>query len=253
MNEPGTCSPEPLQTKDSFHFRCHPGVPCFLVCCSNVRMLLYPYDVLRLKQCLRMHSADFLARHVELCEGSHPYFPGLKLRLSEQEGNPCPFLTEDGCGVYQDRPSACRTYPLERGVRKETLQAGLTSLYFLTRHPWCKGHEESHQYTLRQWEREQELYDWNLYNDYWAELDAFFSRNPWAGEGKAGPLQQLAFMVCYNIDAFRAYTEEHRLVDQYRLQKGERRMLQNSDAALLVFGFKWLEGVLGGRKQLLAR
>ncbi|NLZ17450.1 MAG: YkgJ family cysteine cluster protein [Desulfobulbaceae bacterium] len=249
----GTDQGQALQGRDTFSFRCHPKVPCYLVCCSNVRLLLYPYDVLRLKQCLHLHSGEFLSRYVEICEGSHPFFPGLKLRLKEQEGYPCPFLEKHGCGVYKDRPSACRTYPLERGVAKESKHAALTSQYFLTHHPWCKGHDEVYHYTLRQWEREQELHDWNLHNDYWAELDAFFASNPWAGEGKAGPMQQLAFMVCYNLDAFRIYAGQNRLVEQFRLTKIERRAIQNNDADLLVFGFKWLEYVLGGRKQLVAR
>lgn len=253
MTEQGLAASVPLQEKDGFNFRCHAGLSCFLSCCSNVRMRLYPYDVLRLKQCLGMHSADFLARHVELCEGSHPFFPGLRLRLSDQAGHSCPFLEERGCGVYPHRPSACRTYPLERGVEKREGQSALGVRYFLTHHPWCRGHGEAHHYSLRHWEREQDLYDWNLYNDHWAELDAFFAGNPWAGEGKAGPMQQLAFMVCYNIDAFRAYSEQHRLMEQFRLNKAERRALQRDDAALLLFGFQWLELVLGGRRLLTAR
>ncbi len=243
----------PLRDKDSFRFRCHAALPCFRSCCSNVRLLLYPYDVLCLKACLQLHSADFLARHVELCEGSHPFFPGLKLRLSEEKGHPCPFLGEQGCSVYPHRPSACRTYPLERGVEKRQGRSTLSAHYFLTRHPWCQGHGEAYRYSLRQWEREQRLHDWNLYNDHWAELDAFFAGNPWAGEGKAGPMQQLAFMVCYNIDAFRAYSEEHRLIEQFYLDKAERRSLKQDDGALLLFGFRWLEYVLGGRKRLRPR
>lgn len=253
MDESSQSQWQQIHTKDSFAFRCHPEVPCFLVCCSNVHLLLYPYDILRLKQRLGMHSGDFLARHVELCEGSHPFFPGVQLRLGDQEGHPCPFLEDKGCAVYRERPSACRTYPLERGVGKSNKDSDLQAQYFLTKHPWCKGHAEQHSYTLRQWEREQGLYEWNLHNDYWAELDAFFAQNPWAGEGKAGPMQQLAFMVCYNIDAFREYAEQHRLLDEFRLHKTERRAIKSRDDALLIFGFKWLEYVLGGRKQLITR
>ncbi len=252
MDEPNKSQWRQLHAKDSFAFHCHSEVSCFLFCCSNVHLLLYPYDILRLKQRLGMRSGDFLAQHVELCEGNHPFFPGVKLRLREQKGHPCPFLENKGCGVYQDRPSACRTYPLERGVGKEDKDSGLSARYFLTKHPWCRGHEEHHHYTLRQWEREQELHDWNLYNDYWAELDAFFAGNPWAGEGKAGPMQQLAFMVCYNIDVFRDYTEQHRLLEQFSMNKVERRAIKSNDAALLIFGFKWIEFILGGRRQLVA-
>lgn len=121
----------------------------------------------------------------------------------------------------------------------------------MTNHSYCKGHLESRQYTVRQWERDQQLHDCNMYNDMWAELDAFFATNPWEGEGKAGPKQRLAFMVCYDIDNFRLFVETHNLLKQFKLSKEHRRRIMRDDGALLGFGFAWLEQVLGGRKKLI--
>lgn len=234
----------------SFQFHCHPQVSCYLVCCHNVDMLLFPFDVILLKNHLGIHSKEFLERYIELCEGSHPYFPGIKLRMNADEQHSCPFLAENGCHVYRNRPSACRTYPLERGVEKPSPGKKLQVHYFMTHHPYCKGHFESRTYSIEQWERDQMLHECNDYNDRWAELDAFFATNPWAGEGKAGPFQQLAFLVCYNIDAFREYLEHHRLLNQFRISKEERRRILRDDGALMLFGFDWLETVLGGRQKL---
>lgn len=234
----------------SFQFNCHPGVSCYLHCCRNVNLLLYPYDILRLKNRIEISSADFLHQYTCICEGSHPYFPGLKLRLCDEEPYPCPFLSETGCSVYVDRPSACRTYPLERGIERSCSNRNLQAHYFLTRHPYCKGHQEARTYTVQEWERDQDLYDFNFYGELWAELDAFFATNPFAGEGKAGPKQQLAFMVCYNIDAFRSYVEAHNLLHQYHLNKTQRRRIQKEDSYLLRFGFQWLRVVLGGSHYL---
>jgi Fe-S-cluster containining protein len=233
-----------------FHFHCHPQVSCFLVCCYNVDLLLYPFDVILLKNSLGIHSEDFLQKHVIVCAGSHSYFPGIQLKMTEDTSRACPFLAENGCRVYRSRPSACRTYPLERGVERLPGTQKLRAHYFLTHHPYCKGHQESRTYTVEQWEREQMLHECNAYNDRWAELDAFFATNPWAGEGHAGPYQQLAFMVCYNIDGFRGYTEQHRLLNAFKLSKNERRRIQNDDGALLLFGFDWLETILGGQTRL---
>ncbi len=238
---------------DPFSFHCHPGVGCFLTCCHKVDMFLYPYDLIRLKNRLNIASDEFLHRFTRISEGSHPYFPGLMLQLSEQEGNPCPFLTSDGCSVYPDRPSACRTYPLERGVEKKSAGRLLQAHYSLTHHPYCKGHYEERTYTVAQWERDQGLHEYNAHNDLWAEMDAFFATNPWQGEGHAGPLQQLAFMVCYNIDAFRQYSGEHRLISQYRLDKSWKQRLRRDDGALLQFGYQWLLTVLGGKSSLVRR
>jgi hypothetical protein len=87
-------------------------------------------------------------------------------------------------------------------------------------------------------------------NDLWAEVDTLFAGNPWQGEGAAGPKQQLAFMVCYNIDGFRDFVREHNLLGQFRLDKSRIRLIRENDEALLIFGFDWLKYVLHGNSVL---
>ncbi len=242
-----------IGSKDSFSFHCHPGVSCFLTCCHKVEILIFPHDIIRLKQHLEISSSDFIRTYTRIGEGSHPYFPSLMLNMANKEGFPCPYLENEGCRVYPHRPSACRTYPLERGVEYLGPGNGLKPHYFLTHHSYCKGHFEAKEYTLKKWERDQGLYDFNLFNELWAEVDAFFATNPWQGEGSGGPLQQLAFMVCYNIDDFRQYTDEHGLLQQFKLDKYERSRIKKDDAALLKFGFKWIQYYLGGRSVLIKK
>lgn len=238
---------------EPFQFRCHPGVGCFKICCRRLELYLYPYDVLRLKTSLNIHSALFLRKHVRLAPGSHPFFPSVMLNMRDDVEHTCPFLGEKGCSVYPDRPTACRTYPLERAVEKREGEARLRTHYFMTHHAYCLGHGERNAYTLDQWEREQMLYEYNLMGDLWAEIDAFFASNPWQGEGTAGPLQQLAFMVCYNIDDFRAYVAQHRLLQGFALDRSRRRRIERDDEELLKFGFEWLLHVLGGASPLRPR
>jgi Fe-S-cluster containining protein len=216
-------------------------------------MLLFPYDIILLKQKLSITSSEFLQKYTSLCGGSHPYFPGLQLKMSDEEDRSCPFLSDLGCTVYKNRPSSCRTYPLERGVENPGLGQSLRVHYFLTHHPYCKGHLQERRYTVTQWERDQNLHDFNFYNDQWAELDAFFATNPWAGEGKAGPYQQLAFMACYDIDAFRHYSASHLIFNKFRFSKDERKRMVTDDGFLLQCGFRWLEFILGGKKKLLTK
>jgi hypothetical protein len=52
-----------LGLRDSFAFRCHEGLSCFNTCCRNKLLPLTPYDVLRLKVALGLHSDDFLQRY----------------------------------------------------------------------------------------------------------------------------------------------------------------------------------------------
>ncbi|MDH3329120.1 MAG: YkgJ family cysteine cluster protein [Desulfobulbaceae bacterium] len=239
--------------RDPFQFHCHPGVSCYRTCCRKLEMYLYPYDVLRLKYRLKIHSAEFMRRYTRIARGTHPYFPAVMLNMEENEAATCPFLVDQGCEVYEDRPSSCRTYPLERAVEKRGDNRRLQEHYFMTHHPYCKGHDEKHTYTITQWERDQGLYDYNLMNDLWAEVDAFFAANPWQGEGTAGPKQQLAFMVCYNIDDFRGYCRHHNLLMMFRLERDRRRRIEHDDSELLKFGFDWLQFVLGDRRTLTPR
>ncbi len=235
---------------DPFRFHCHAGVSCFTRCCRQLELFLYPYDVLRLKNVLGVTSDEFMRSYTRLARGSHPFFLAVMLNMADNAERTCPFLGEKGCRVYRDRPSACRTYPLERAVEKRGDRSGLTAHYFMTHHAYCLGHDEDGEFTLSRWERDQQLHAFNVMNDLWAEVDAFFATNPWQGEGAAGPRQQLAFMVCYNVDGFRAYAARHDLLRKYRMARAERRRIERDDAELLKFGFSWLLHVLGDRPTL---
>ncbi len=237
---------------DIFKFECHSGVSCFTKCCRNVDMFLFPYDILRLKNALKIDSETFMRKYASLVKGDNPYFPSVMLKLNDDEKKSCPFLTQEGCSVYRDRPSACRTYPLERAVDRNPERGRAREFYFLTQHPYCKGHEENKQFTVSKWVRNQTIDRFNLMNDLWAEMDTVFSTNPWQGEGTGGPKQQIAFMVCYNIDSFRTFCEEKKVIKRFRLSKNLRRRIESDDEELLKFGFQWLQLFLTGKSSLIS-
>lgn len=244
---------EPLG-KEPFSFRCHPGVRCFTVCCRNVDLDLYPYDIIRLKRVLKLDSETFLRLHAELKRGGNPFFPTVKLRLQETGETPaCPFLAPEGCQVYRDRPTACRTYPLERAVDRSDFSGRPAEFYFLTRHEYCFGHHEDHRFTVAEWVRNQRLDDYNLMNDLWARVETIFAGNPWRGEGTGGNLQQLAFMACYNVDGFRRLVREQKLLDRFRLDRDWKRRIERDDTELLKFGFEWLAAILGAKTSLVPK
>ena len=55
--------PRKLTPESRFKFRCHPGVPCFTECCGKTTIILTPYDILRLKNRLRIPSGEFLEKY----------------------------------------------------------------------------------------------------------------------------------------------------------------------------------------------
>lgn len=239
---------------DPFSFRCHPGVSCFTVCCRKVELDLYPYDIIRLKNCLNIDSETFMRTHTELKKGANPYFPTVMLKPVEgDDGLQCPFLSENGCTVYKDRPTSCRTYPLERAVDREPGRGRSRDYYFLVTHDYCRGHEEDQRINVKQWIRGQQLEHFNLMNDLWTDVDTLFASNPWRGEGSGGPKQQLAFMVCYDIDGFREFAVQQRLFDQFLVNRDQKIRIAKDDAELLKFGFEWLKEIFSSRSSLVKR
>jgi hypothetical protein len=206
--------------KSVFRFACHPGVKCYMSCCRKLDLILYPYDIIRLKKRLNISAEELLRNHTRLGPSTHPYFPAVMLQMSDNTEQTCPFLTEHGCSVYKD--------------------------YFMTNHPYCLGHNEDTEWTVKRWLRDQQVIEFNIITDLWAEIDTLFSRNPWQGEGAAGSRQQMAFMACYNIDGFRSFVEETRLLQQFKLESTRHRLISNDDEVLLKFGFDWLKHVLAG-------
>ncbi len=238
---------------EPFSFSCHPDLDCYTSCCRNVDMYLFPYDILRARKALGVDSDRFMRDYTRIAQGAHPYFPAVMLRLDEQT-KACPFLDEEkGCTIYLDRPSSCRTYPLERAIDRDPSTVSEKEFYFLTDHSYCLGHKEDGCFTVKEWVRNQRIHDYNLMNDLWAEVDTLFSTNPWKGEGAGGPKQQFAFMVCYNIDMFRRFVGERQLLKQYRLSKDWRRRIEKEDSELMKFGFELLKLMLGGKSSLVAK
>ncbi|OIP46860.1 MAG: Fe-S oxidoreductase [Desulfobacterales bacterium CG2_30_60_27] len=237
---------EPLG-RASFRFACHPGVVCYMKCCRDQNLRLYPADIIRLKRRLGLTAGEFLERHALVVRGDNPFFPTVMLQMADNPEKTCPFLGEQGCMVYEDRPNACRTYPLERAVARAAGAGRAEEFYFLTNHPYCLGHQEDRQWTVNEWLRGQRLLDDNLQLDQWAVMDTLFATNPWHGEGAAGPMQRLAFMACYNIDNFRQYVQAQGLMERLRLNKARQREIMAEDAALLRFAYEWLQQVLVGR------
>ncbi|HLA49892.1 MAG TPA: YkgJ family cysteine cluster protein, partial [Thermodesulfovibrionia bacterium] len=63
MSKMDVVVPVKLTLDSKFKFRCHKAIKCFTKCCSNIDILLTPYDILRLKNRLRLSSGEFLSKY----------------------------------------------------------------------------------------------------------------------------------------------------------------------------------------------
>jgi len=237
-----------LQVGERFSFRCHEGLSCFTKCCRNLNLFLYPYDVLRLKQGLHMHSDRFLDTHVDVVLRESNYFPDVLLRMAENEERTCPFLGQSGCTVYADRPDTCRTFPLEQGILFQGPKGKAKDVYFFKPPDFCLGQHETQEWTTESWAEDQEAVTYHKMTARWAGIKGLFQTDPWGDEGPYGPKAKMAFMATYNLDRFRDFVFKSTFLKRYKVKKEVLRRIKEDDVELMKFSFGWVRFFVWGLK-----
>jgi len=234
MTDPMT----PISDKDTFVFSCHRGISCFNQCCRDLNQVLTPYDILRMKKRLGLSSGDFLKQYTVQYIGPQSGLPIVTFRTVRADGLTCPFVTEQGCGVYEDRPASCRTYPLARIVSRSQANGLLTEHYMLLREDHCCGFEETRQQTVEEWIGSQGLAEYNEMNDL--VLDLIRLKNLHRPEALDPASRHLLRLALYDIDGFREYAADQKLA----LPSQSALDLETlEDTALLRFSIQWVQRV----------
>ena len=237
---------------EEFWFACHPGVSCFNACCSSLTMPLTPYDVLRLCQGLGVESEAFIEDYAVPGCYEDSGFPLLHLRMDPPPTRSCPFLTAEGCSVYEHRSSACRTYPLGRATMPGE-GGGVAEQYFLVREEHCKGFTEKKSWTIATWLQDQGIESYNRMNDRYMRLMARF-KDAAGGAVLSEKHATMTLLCLYQQDRFADLIRDTGLLSRVSV-KGEyaRRPLEAVHAAILGdpeerlwFAFDWMELVLFG-------
>jgi Fe-S-cluster containining protein len=82
------------------------GIDCTACanCCKTVRPTFADEEVDRLALRLGIERGEFIKAYLEPTESreDHPW---------QTRTTPCPFLKDNRCSVYEDRPADCRKYP----------------------------------------------------------------------------------------------------------------------------------------------
>jgi Fe-S-cluster containining protein len=237
-----------LREGESFTFLCHDGLECFTQCCRNLNLFLYPYDVLRLKNRLKISSEEFLDTYVNIVQRESNSFPDVLLRMAENDERTCPFLDESGCIVYPDRPDTCRTFPLEQGILFEGPSGRATDVYFFKPPDFCLGHHESQEWTTESWADDQEAVSYHKMTAKWSEVKALFQSDPWGPEGPYGKKGKMAFMATYNLDKFRDFVFKSTFLKRYKVKSDILKKIREDDLALMKFGFGWVKFFVWGIK-----
>ncbi|MDA8171210.1 MAG: YkgJ family cysteine cluster protein [Nitrospiraceae bacterium] len=247
--------PRQLGPGSRFRFLCHKQISCFTHCCSNVDIMLTPYDILRLKRRLGVSSGEFLEKYTIVRvdkQSTHPY---AYLKMGDGADRKCPFVVvPDGCAVYTDRPVSCRYYPVGQGTLKKSAESGEVrheEFYFFVREKHCMGYKEKNEWTIDSWKDDQEITLYDGMNREWKQL--LMRRNLPGQPGLDDKKKMLFFMSSYDLDKFRGFVFGSRFLEIFDIPEAEVEEIKSSEEALMKLGFKHLKFVLGLEQTLKVR
>jgi Fe-S-cluster containining protein len=241
MNEQGSKQKEEMELRMDpehvFKFKCSQNVSCFTQCCQDVTIVLTPYDVLRLKNGLRISSDQFLDDYSVIRPQPKHLIPLVLLKMNDQD-NKCPFVTQKGCTVYQDRPWPCRMYPLDMN------DDGTFRLITDASH--CFGLKEEGTCRIYEWLVDQGIIPYDKMNDLFSEITS--PLRPHELNIENPDIAKMTFMALYNLDKFRNFVFNSTFLDRFEVDPIKIIKLQKNDEELLNFAFDWIKfGIFGER------
>jgi Fe-S-cluster containining protein len=232
----------PLSLDEPFYFSCSKQIPCFNKCCRDLNQFLTPYDVLRLKTCLGLSSQLFLKRFTVRHTGPETGFPVIAFKTDPKSDHVCPFVSDQGCRVYHDRPASCRMYPIARAVSRSRTTGRISEHFAILRESHCQGHQQQNRQTVREWIESQGLKPYNKHNDLILEL--IYRKN----RMKPGPLEPKAYdqfyLALYDLDAFREKALDNHLFNLLTIDRKTYEKAAQEDTALLKVGIDLLKNTI---------
>jgi len=237
-------------TEEKLTFFCHPRISCFTACCADLYLILTPYDILRMKKQLGLTAGEFIKQYTQPDEREESIFPLIRLKMRDDKRRSCPFVSQHGCAIYEDRPGACRLYPLGRAASGNLFGREEGEFYFLVSESHCLGFREETEWTVEGWVRDQGVRLYNEMNRAWTEI--ITSKNP---RLRALNEQNLGMfhMVSYDLDRFRQFVFRTKFLRVFDVSPEEIERVGSDEVELMKLGMRWLRFALYGDDTLTFR
>lgn len=221
-----------INSSGSFQFRCHADLPCFTQCCRDVNIYLTPYDVLRMRKKLGLGSNEFLTKYTRHFLSKNTHFPIVQLAMDPQTLY-CRLVADDGCSIYDDRPWACRMYPLDLTERHDEYRT-------IVSEQKCLGLKESALQSVTEWLNGQGI-------EPYLQMDEVFQAIVPAehvASGKLEPGVGKILYLAYDLDQFMALLKDERFRTFYELDEETLRRVEEDGEALLRLAFRYIRSQL---------
>jgi Fe-S-cluster containining protein len=226
-----------MEREHQFKFNCHPGVPCFTKCCRDITIVLTPYDVLRLKNALGISSDEFLEKHTLVVPQKKSLIPMVILKMNEDDKK-CPFVSDKGCAVYDDRPWSCRMYPLDIN------DDGTFSL--ITDKSKCLGLMVKDTWKISDWLLDQKIEPYEEMNEQLSSITTPLNARELDIDNPK--IHKMTIMALYNLDKFREFVFKSTFLERLEVEPERIEKIKESDEDLLQFAFDWIKFGLFGKK-----
>ena len=246
---PSNIIPKKYTLDSRIQFRCHPGVSCFTACCGHIDIILTPFDILRLRKHLNLPADEFLLRFTTPTYVEKTDLPGVKIHL-DKDGR-CPFVTDEGCTIYPERPSACRYYPIGMANFHEGGQEGIQSekFFFIVKEDHCKGHEEPTEWTIKEWRADQGVDLCDEMNRDWLEI--VMRRRSFGHQASMSEqAQKMFFLASTDTDKFREFVFNSSFLETYEVDQHTLDKIKDDDIEMMLFSFRYLASALFGAGDL---
>lgn len=237
-----------LKEDSTFKFQCNKQMSCFTECCGDVNIVLTPYDVLLLKNKLKITSEEFLEKYTICPFTKDQKLPVPILKMNDDEKKRCPFVEENGCIVYDARPWSCRMYPVGLASPKSK---ELEAFYFILQEESCQGHGATKEWTVKEWVNDQGINEYNEMGEFFKEITLHDYLE------KGGTLKpekiEMYYNACYELDKFKRFIFESKFLNYFDVDEHTVNKIKNNETELLKFGFKWLKFSLFNEKTMTVK
>ena len=235
--------PNQLEGDAVIQFRCHKDIDCFNACCRNIDIMLTPYDIIRLKKRLGITSTEFLRQYTVPFEFGKNSVAGVKYKPKEGTTE-CQFVTDEGCSVYEDRPTACRYYPVGLLWTRRQDENFDRASYALVVEDHCHGHQEDRKLTIDEYREEQGLEEYDELGRPWRQLILKVkSAGPAIGNMSKTSLK-FFFMASYDMDRFREFVKSEGFSTTYDVDQETMDKILADDLELLKFGDRMIRQIM---------
>lgn len=226
-----------------FNFKCHKGIQCFTKCCSNIDILLTPYDVVRLKNRLGLTSDVFLEEYTNMQVDPATSHPQAVLKMGGDKDRKCPFLSDEGCTVYTDRPANCRYYPVGQGTMRKDGKDGpeTEEFYFFVKEKHCLGYNENKQWTIKSWREDQGVDEYDKVNSTWKTLQL---RKNLPGKDIDDKKKFQYHMASYDLDMFKRFIFESDFLNVFDIDEETQKKIKEDEIELIQFGVKYIKFIM---------